>query len=81
MKKSQQRKIPLEPERAGVQDGSLTDNMVTDPGMETTMNKDSMEHEITATAAGHKLQVCSCGWEKVTSERGLKIHQRVRKGA
>lgn len=27
------------------------------------------------TPAGHELQNCSCGWSKVTSEKGLKIHQ------
>ncbi|KAJ8397350.1 hypothetical protein AAFF_G00438990 [Aldrovandia affinis] len=51
----------------------MIDNTVTDPGTETTTNKNTA-HEITA-AAGHKLQVCSCGWEKVTSAKGLKIHQ------
>ncbi len=25
--------------------------------------------------AGHKLQSCICGWNKITSEKGLKIHQ------
>ena len=32
-----------------------------------------------ATLAGRKLQSCICGWKKVTSERGLKIHQGRRK--
>lgn len=70
--KSQQRNIPLDPVRAGTPDGSLTDNTVTNPGMETITNKESTPNEITLTASGHKLQVCSCGWEKITSEMGRK---------
>ncbi|KAJ8392682.1 hypothetical protein AAFF_G00073560 [Aldrovandia affinis] len=52
----------------------MIDNTVTDPGTEMTTNKNTA-HEITTAAAGHKLQVCSCGWEKVTLAKGLKIHQ------
>ncbi|KAK9524410.1 hypothetical protein VZT92_016806 [Zoarces viviparus] len=72
---SKQRNIPLESARAEAQDGSHTDNTVTDLGTETTTHKESTTHETTTTAAGHKLQVCICGWEKVTSAFGLKIHQ------
>ena len=72
---SQVRNIPLEPARAGAQDGSPTDHTATDPGTETTTIKKNTAHETTATAAGHTLQLCICGWEKVTSARGLKIHQ------
>lgn len=72
--KSKQRNIPLEPARAGAQDGSMTDNTATDLGMErtTSMNK---SHEATTAAAGHTLQVCTCGWTKITSFRGLRTHQ------
>ena len=73
--KSKQRKTPLEPARAGAQDGSTADNMVIDLGMETTTDKESTAHGTSTTAIGHKLQVCICGWNKVTSAMGLKIHQ------
>lgn len=68
------RNIPLEPARAGAQDGSTIDNTATDSGTDTTMSKNTA-HETTTAAAGHSLQVCTCGWEKITSARGLKIHQ------
>lgn len=42
--------------------------------METTTSKNTA-HESTTTAAGQALQVCLCGWSKITSARGLKIHQ------
>ena len=71
---SSQRKIPLEPARAGAQDGSTIDNMATDLGTNATMSKNT-EHEAIMSAAGHSLQVCICGWAKVTSTKGLKIHQ------
>lgn len=71
---SLQRNIPLEPARAGAQDGSTIDNTATDPGTDTTTSKNTT-HETTTAAAGHSLQVCPCGWEKITSARGLKIHQ------
>ncbi|KAE8299863.1 hypothetical protein D5F01_LYC02281 [Larimichthys crocea] len=55
--------------------------MVT-TGPETTTSKVSTVQENTtatssslATAADHKLQICSCGWRKITSFRGLRIHQ------
>ncbi|KAM7413791.1 hypothetical protein PAMA_020927 [Pampus argenteus] len=62
----------LEPARAWAQDGSMIDNTATDPGTNTTTSKNTA-HE--TTAAGHSLQVCTCGWAKVTSVTGLKIHQ------
>ncbi|ROL42750.1 hypothetical protein DPX16_8667 [Anabarilius grahami] len=71
---SEQRNILLEPARAGAQDGSMTDNMVTDPGMDMTTSKNKA-HETTTAAAGHSLQVCTCGWVKITSFRGLRTHQ------
>ncbi len=70
---NEQRNIPLEPARAGAQDGSMTDSMVTDPGTDMTTSKNTA-HETTA-AAGHSLQVCTCGWAKITSFRGLRTHQ------
>ena len=73
--KSQQRKIPLEPARAGAEDGSTIDHTATDPGTETTTSKKNTAHETTTAATGHTLQVCICGWEKLTTARGLKIHQ------
>lgn len=72
---SQVRNIPLEPARAGAQDGSLIDHTATDPGTETTMIKKNTAHEKATTAAGHTLQVCSCGWESLPTARGLRIHQ------
>lgn len=55
--------------------------MVT-TGPETTTSNDSRVQEKTTatsaslvTAADHKLQICTCGWRKVTSFRGLRIHQ------
>ncbi|KAL6468443.1 hypothetical protein MHYP_G00241200 [Metynnis hypsauchen] len=51
-------------------------------GPETTTSKDSTVQEDTSatsasfvTTADHKLQTCSCGWRKVTSFQGLRIHQ------
>ncbi|KAL6475304.1 hypothetical protein MHYP_G00163440 [Metynnis hypsauchen] len=40
--------------------------------MTTSKNK---AHEATTAAAGHSLQVCTCGWVKITSFRGLRTHQ------
>ncbi len=71
---NEQRNIPLEPARAGAQDGSMTDSMVTDPGTDMTTSKNTA-HETTTAAAGHSLQVCTCGWAKITSFRGLRTHQ------
>ncbi len=71
---SEQRNIPLEPARAGVQDGLMTDSMVTDPGADMTTRKNTA-HETTTTAARHSLQVWICGWAKTTSFRRLRTHQ------
>lgn len=71
---SEQRNIPPEPARAGAQDGSMTDSMVTDSGTDMTTSKNTA-HETTTAAAGHSLQVCTCGWAKITSFRGLRTHQ------
>ncbi len=71
---NEQRNIPLEPARAGAQDGSMTDSMATDPGTDMTTSKNTA-HETTTAAAGHSLQVCTCGWAKTTSFRGLRTHQ------
>lgn len=71
---SEQKNIPLEPARAGAQDGSMTDSMVTDPGTDMTTSK-STAHETTTVAIGHSLQMCTCGWKKITSYRGLRTHQ------
>jgi hypothetical protein len=74
--KSSKGKIPLESARAGAEDDSSVDHTVTDPGMETTMNQMFSTGIDGVTAlAGHKLQSCICGWKKITSEKGLKIHQ------
>ena len=74
--KSSKRKIPLEPARAGAEDDSSADHMVTDLAMETTTNQicSTLIDGVTALA-GHELRSCICGWKKITSERGLKIHQ------
>ncbi len=39
-----------------------------------TMSKNTA-HETTTAAARHSLQVCTCGWAKITSFSGLRIHQ------
>ncbi len=71
--KSSKRKTPLEPARPGAEDGSSTDNPVTNIGTEQTTRL--MIGTPEAPTAGHKLQNCVCGWTKVTSTHGLKIHQ------
>ncbi|KAL1263729.1 hypothetical protein QQF64_006468 [Cirrhinus molitorella] len=69
-------KIPLESARAGVEDDSSVDHTVIDPGTETTMNQMfSTGVDGETVLAGHKFQNCICGWKKITSEKGLKIHQ------
>ncbi|KAK0148023.1 hypothetical protein N1851_012272 [Merluccius polli] len=40
-----------------------------------TTQKNSTAIDGLAALAGHKLQSCICGWSKITSEKGLKIHQ------
>lgn len=80
--KRRQKRTPLESARAGAEDDSSADIMVTDPGTETTTSNESTAQEsdtavapATATSTGHKQQICPCGWRKVTSYRGLRIHQ------
>lgn len=58
----------------GAEDDSSIDNLVIDPGMNTTMNQ-IIGMAPTASAVRQELQTCSCGWSKVTSIKGLKIHQ------
>ena len=73
--KSSKKKTPLEPARAGAEDGSSTDNTVTNTATEqTTRLMISTPEALTATA-GRAPQNCVCGWTKVTSTLGLKIHQ------
>lgn len=76
-----QKRIPQESARAGVKEDSLADSMVM-TGLETTTSNQSTAQESTTTrvtvstvATGHKLQICPCGWRKITSYRGLRIHQ------
>lgn len=60
----------------GVEDNSLTDHMAIDLGMEKTKKKAStVQKSNTAKESDKKLQVCFCGWKKITSAKGLKIHQ------
>ena len=41
-----------------------------------TMSKESISVEATSSnLTEKKLQVCVCGWQKVTTLRGLRIHQ------
>lgn len=69
-------RIPPEFSRAGVQDDSLTDHTAVDLGMKMTMiPMISMASDGGTALQGHKLQSCICGWIKITSEKGLKIHQ------
>lgn len=74
--KRQQKRTPLESTRVGAEEDSSADI-----GPETTLSKSIMQESataiVTATAAtaGHKLQICACGWRKVTSQLGLRIHQ------
>ena len=73
--KNYKEKIPLESARAGAEDDSSADNPVIDIGTEQTTSLMISIPETATATAGHKLQSCTCGWEKVTSTRGLKIHQ------
>lgn len=73
--KTSKRRIPPESARAGVQDDSLADHLVTDHGTETTMNPMiGMAVDGAIVQEGHSLQSCICGWKKITSEKGLRIH-------
>ena len=60
--------IPLEPARAGAQDGSQSDPPVTTASQRNT-------RLINETNVEKRNRACTCGWEKVTTLRGLKIHQ------
>ena len=73
--KSSKKKTPLEPARAGAEDGSSADNPVTNTGTETTTRLMISIPEAPTATAGQTLQNCVCGWTKVTSTHGLKIHQ------
>ena len=74
--KNYKEKIPLESARAGAEDDSSVDNTVIDPGTKQTTAKMIGTIPETATSTpGIKLQRCSCGWAKVTSYAGLRIHQ------
>ncbi len=74
--KNSRGRIPPEYARAGAQDDSLVDHTVTDFGTETTMTQMISKTVDGLTAlAEHKLQSCICGWNKITSEKGFKIHQ------
>lgn len=70
--KSPKRKIPLESTRVGVEDVSSADNPVTDADMNMHQK---IGMALTTSAVGQELIICNCGWSKVTSIRGLKIHQ------
>ena len=68
------RKTPLESARAGAEDDSSADYTVTNPGLAMT-TAENIGTPSAVSAAGQELQVCVCGWSKVTSRKGLKIHQ------
>ena len=82
-------KIPLESARAGAEDDSQADYTVTDYGTDMTMSwirtktiENSTMSRMNASIEdsggaieGKKLQICSCGWQKVTTVKGLRIHQ------
>lgn len=67
-------RIPLESARAGVEDDSVTDYTATDLGTDKTKRKE-IAAQTTNNEADKSLQICSCGWKKITSIKGLKIHQ------
>lgn len=69
------KKIPLVSARAGVQDDSSVDYMVNDPGQALTMRTRNATVRKDSTEQGPMLQRCRCGWAKVTSLNGLRIHQ------
>ncbi len=80
--KSRLKRTPPESARAGAEEDSSADIMVTDSGPETTMTKNGAVQEsdtavatATATTEGHKLHICPCSWGKATSYLGLRIHQ------
>ena len=73
------KKIPPGSARAGAEDDPVrTDNTVTNNGTELTTERTTS----TATngpPTGKTLQNCICGWSKITTARGLKIHQGIKK--
>lgn len=79
--KNQTKRTAPESSRVGAEeDPSAVKMVMIRP--ETTTSNDSTVQENTratsaslATAADHKLQICTCGWRKVTSFRGLRSHQ------
>ncbi|KAF0045976.1 hypothetical protein F2P81_002505 [Scophthalmus maximus] len=72
-------RITPESARAVAQDDSAADHTVTDLGTETTTQMISTAVDGLTALAGHKLQSCICGWNRITSEKGLKIHQSIKK--
>jgi len=45
-------------------------------GQNSSQSKESVAGENKCgRLEGNKLQVCPCGWQKITSVRGLKMHQ------
>lgn len=63
--------------RVGVEDEpSQMDITATDHKTELTMNKTtSIATDGLSKLPGRKLQNCICGWSKLTTVNGLKIHQ------
>lgn len=78
----QWKKIPSECVRGRVEKDSSVDIMVTVLGLEMTMGNNCADQDsttgdvvITPAAKSHIMQICACGWSKVTSHLELKIHQ------
>ena len=69
------RKTPLESARAGAEDDSPLTDTVFDYGTDMTTSTVNISVEATVEVDGKKRQVCPCGWERVTTLRGLRIHQ------
>ncbi|XP_038130124.1 uncharacterized protein LOC119776004 [Cyprinodon tularosa] len=68
--KNKKKQQPVGPPRGGMKDGpNRMDYMVT-----TAMEKDN-ETPRTAGNEEKVLRKCACGWEKVTTFRGVRIHQ------
>ena len=48
-------------------------------GQNSSQNKESIAGENkSGRLEGNKLQVCPCGWQKVMSVKGLKMHQGIK---
>ena len=79
--KTQQKRIPSESARERAQEYSSADTMVTDPTSRKSADQESTTGTVMATsvAAHHTLQIFACGWRKITSYHGLRIHQGKRK--